>query len=482
MKRTTGLLVLLAAVGGYLTMGSGMVVWGQEPRIGCAGGVPYTVPGVQGPWGAPVTMIPPYTSDPPNSERAREMIAQSLPLNMVQTAGGMMPPGVINSGPGAIAPPGMPIVPPVGPPGAVPGAVAAVGALTNGMPSRFATQRTSVRFVSPAGMKIAWFAPSAPNKNGFATTQLEVPGRYNFAQGAIYRLKLTNVPGRPNLELYPTLEVVPSNAKSNAFLAHSAVPVAFTEEDFEQVAAGNFVVKVIYLPDPTFQDLATTGTDEVVSTRLEPGVDPIAEAYRRGSILLVVRLGNIDLESPNTPAMDAPSPFAPRLPMLPPAGMNGMMGPGMPGPGPMVPYGAMGKTLMMGPNGPPMMMTPNGLMPAPEGATGTPGPMMDPHGATPGSNGATLPPGMSGQPPAIPNPTPSSSSSLQGTGVPSSTILEGTSTNMSGSTILQSGNYPNEGVPASVAAASYNPNAAPAKPAPSLFQRLFMGLKEDGSR
>ena len=69
-------------------------------------------------------------------------------------------------------------------------------------------------------------------------------------------------------ELYPTLEVVPSTVKTDSFLAHSAVPVSFTEEDFEQVAAGNFVVKVIYLPDPSFQELAATGLGEIVSTRL----------------------------------------------------------------------------------------------------------------------------------------------------------------------------------------------------------------------
>ena len=47
------------------------------------------------------------------------------------------------------------------------------------------------------------------------------------------------------------------------------------------MVAGNYVVKVVYLPYPQFQDLATAGPDEVVSTRLEPGVDPIAEAVRR---------------------------------------------------------------------------------------------------------------------------------------------------------------------------------------------------------
>ena len=101
---------------------------------------------------------------------------------------------------------------------------------------------------------------------------------------------------------------MPACARTVTFLAHSTVPISFTEEDFEQVAAGNLVVKVIYLPDPQFQDLAVAGPDEVVSTRLEPGVDPIQEAMRRGSVLAILRMGNIDLEAPNTPALHAPPP------------------------------------------------------------------------------------------------------------------------------------------------------------------------------
>ncbi len=35
-----------------------------------------------------------------------------------------------------------------------------------------------------------------------------------------------------------------------------------------------------------------------MSTRLDPGVDPIAEADRRGSILAILRIGNLDLQLP----------------------------------------------------------------------------------------------------------------------------------------------------------------------------------------
>jgi hypothetical protein len=100
------------------------------------------------------------------------------------------------------------------------------------------------------------------------------------------------------VELYPTLEVGPAMPRTQAFLAHNAIPVQFTEEDFGQVLSGNFVSKVIYLPDQEFQELALAGVETLVSTRLDPGMDPIVEADRRGAILAIVRLGNKDLEMP----------------------------------------------------------------------------------------------------------------------------------------------------------------------------------------
>jgi hypothetical protein len=137
------------------------------------------------------------------------------------------------------------------------------------------------------------------NMPGYFDSQpLVAPGRQNFTQGGIYRLKLTNIPGHPGVELYPTLEVAPALPRTEAYLAHNAVPVQWTEEDFNQVLSGNFVTKVIYLPDPEYQELALAGVETLVSTRLDPGVDPIVEADRRGSILAIARLGNKDLEVP----------------------------------------------------------------------------------------------------------------------------------------------------------------------------------------
>src|SRR5262249_48542812 len=101
---------------------------------------------------------------------------------------------------------------------------AAVGALV-GSPVSFPVQRTSVRFTAPAGMQVSWFAPTADGKGGFAPTAITVPGRYNFPQAAIYRLKLTDIPGWQGPPLYPTLEVVPANGRTATFLAPTAVPL-----------------------------------------------------------------------------------------------------------------------------------------------------------------------------------------------------------------------------------------------------------------
>jgi hypothetical protein len=213
-----------------------------------------------------------------------------------------------------------------------PGAVAAVGALVPGMggAGAMAPGRTSIKFTGPAGMKITWQLPTGDFNP--ETVGLTAPKEYNFLQGQVYRLRLTQVlPNHPGKSFYPTLEISPANPKTLTFLAHSSVPLTFTNEDFDQAVAGNLVVKVIYLPDRDNQDLASiAGAEELVSTRLAPGDDPVAEAQRRGTILAIIRLGNIDLENRASPPMNAPPPGGPM--MLPP----GALPPGVP-PGPGAP-------------------------------------------------------------------------------------------------------------------------------------------------
>ena len=229
-------------------------------------------------------------------------------------------------------------------------------------------QNSQVLFKGPDGMMVAWDV-SMPGQ--FDSAPLVCPGRYNFPQGAIYRLKLTNIPGYDGIELYPTLEVGPGMPRTQAFLAHNGIPVEFTPSDFEQVLAGNFVTKVIYLPDPEYQELALAGVETLVSTRLDPGVDPIVEADRKGAILGVIRLGNKDLEIPGEqPAGESVMPVSytqSGLPMAAGSPMAAPMGAGM---------GTIPTNYISGVTGPeygvPMCGTPIGLPGPPHVPLGNP--------------------------------------------------------------------------------------------------------------
>ena len=152
---------------------------------------------------------------------------------------------------------------------------------------------SQISFLGEEPLQIAW---DVSGQCQFDSAPLFVPGKQDFVQGAIYRLQVSNLPGRDAVNLYPTLEVAPVTPRTDAYLAHAPVPVQFTEEDFDQVLSGNFVTKVIYLPDPEFTEVALAGVETLVSTRLDPGVDPVAEADRRGSILAILRMGNKDLK------------------------------------------------------------------------------------------------------------------------------------------------------------------------------------------
>jgi hypothetical protein len=150
-----------------------------------------------------------------------------------------------------------------------------------------------VAFLAPKGTQIR-FNQSPTGE--YDTEPLTCPARHNLPCCAIYRLRLTNVPGYPNSEFYPTLEIGPMTPRTEAFLTHNAIPIQFNEDDFQEASRGRFVKKVVYLPDPEFQESTIAAIEILVSTQLDPGVDPIIEADRRGAILAVLRSGPMDIQ------------------------------------------------------------------------------------------------------------------------------------------------------------------------------------------
>ena len=348
-RRIAGFLLAVAATSGCMNTDGGLMGHHNAAMQNGAMRVASSEQGPIGPWNTP--MMP---------SGGMNMGTGSAPVMQVGYAGNDS--GILQVSGCANGACGLPGAPPMGPMGGDPGCyttggrVNSFGHLPNGPDAGLSAQRTQVKFSGPVNAKVGWYVQGPDGRPVLSPSQITMPGRFNFAQAAIYRLKISDIQGRPGVELYPSIEVVPSNAKSDAFLSHNVVPVEFTDEDLGQIREGNYITKVIYLPDAQYQSLAG-GAEELSSTRLEAGVDPIAEAMRRGHILLIIRVGNISLDVPNSPPLTAPGMFGapqggPAPGMMPaPGGAGGMPMPA-PGQGPVHPAAY-------------MMMQQGGMPPAP---------------------------------------------------------------------------------------------------------------------
>ncbi|MCE9566946.1 MAG: hypothetical protein K8U57_33510 [Planctomycetes bacterium] len=214
---------------------------------------------------------PQYFSPDPDFPLQRELASQEDSDGAARRAGGVAP---------APAPPAPPVPKAITP-----------------------NDRTAVKFTSPTGMKVTCQLPNG-GFNDEAQDQA-VPKEFNFLPGQVHRLRLSQImPKHTGKAFYPTLEVLTGNPKTLPFLTRACVPITFTNDDFDHAVSGNLVVKVLYLENRDDQGFQLVGgVEEVSSMRLEPGTDPVAEAQRRGSVLAIIRLSNIDLENRVAPAM-----------------------------------------------------------------------------------------------------------------------------------------------------------------------------------
>ncbi len=163
-----------------------------------------------------------------------------------------------------------------------------------------APEFAQIVFKGPKGLTVQWDTTTIASFDSVPLV-CDDPGKpqlakQNFQTAKSYRLKLTNIPDYPETTLYPTMTINAVSPRTKAYLDHNALPIEFSLQDIQNIQAGNFVTKVVFLPSQQYQNLALAGgTSTVVSTQLPPGADPIVEAQNRGAILAVVQIGNKDL-------------------------------------------------------------------------------------------------------------------------------------------------------------------------------------------
>lgn len=148
-----------------------------------------------------------------------------------------------------------------------------------------------VRVVVDTGTRVSLFRP-AP---GYAAIPVEEVQLGELAQaglmvGHMYRMKLVNIPDKPGIEIFPTIELIdrlhpPAGQRDNF-----PVPVNILNDDIELALAGNLVTRVVYVEQPQiaapFELDRATVTQNLLKTE-----NAITEADRRGRPIAIVRIG-----------------------------------------------------------------------------------------------------------------------------------------------------------------------------------------------
>ena len=116
------------------------------------------------------------------------------------------------------------------------------------------------------------------------------PARAGMATGSVYRVRISDMPGFPGVELYPTIELIDRLNPPPGLAEEFPIPIEFTEDEIETVLQNRMVTKVVYLEHP---DLAApvNQTDGIHTEKFASNVNLLQAADQRGRPMAIVRIG-----------------------------------------------------------------------------------------------------------------------------------------------------------------------------------------------
>ncbi|MFN4259356.1 MAG: hypothetical protein ACK4RK_08650, partial [Gemmataceae bacterium] len=143
-----------------------------------------------------------------------------------------------------------------------------------------------VRFVGGPGVHVTFYQGATRPRD------FPVPVQVGMRPGYCYPVRLTQLPGWPEVDLYPTLEVVgtlklPCQCKASDF----PVNVVLDADDIAQVLAGAYITKVYVLEDPHHAAAYATSKDRPLEVTVQRSDQVFQEAQAIGRPMLILRLG-----------------------------------------------------------------------------------------------------------------------------------------------------------------------------------------------
>ena len=109
--------------------------------------------------------------------------------------------------------------------------------------------------------------------------------------GPLYRFRGTGFPRQPNIEIFPTVELISCMNPPADMELRFPIPVAISDEDIAQVAKGRMVTKVVYLENPETALPYRQRVNDQPFFDVSDVEDPLRVAERLGRPVAIVRIG-----------------------------------------------------------------------------------------------------------------------------------------------------------------------------------------------
>ncbi len=170
-----------------------------------------------------------------------------------------------------------------------------------------------VRFQGPEGVLVEVLGPQpepVPIGDGHGL------GTFGLRVGVGYQLRVSNLPARPGVELFPVVEIVGHLHRPPGIdPAKYPIRIQINPEDINDVVVrGHLVTQIIYLEDPDQALPLSLPKDQIPVVSLNPSEEPLKVGAALGRVMAIMRLGgrqplpeNLD----GTPMMPLTGPSCP---------------------------------------------------------------------------------------------------------------------------------------------------------------------------
>lgn len=116
--------------------------------------------------------------------------------------------------------------------------------------------------------------------------------RAGMLLGEVYRFRISGIPDHETEEVYPTVEVVSRLHPPPGQETRFPIPVPLTMDDLLMAASGRYIVRVVYLEDPTNALPLAERPSQQRYIDVGAGQDPLKVADEVGRPMAIIRMGS----------------------------------------------------------------------------------------------------------------------------------------------------------------------------------------------